>query len=356
MSRYLFIPVSLLLSSALVAQTSYQWSPQRTGSISGGNNNTIPFWAASGTYQQIHDAPTMGSTLSIKGLGMRPAGNRTVRGRSWEMRLSCGHTSLTSRAPSTTFSTNLGATPTIVFGTASTWKKFSWPDFTTSGTTPAFTIPFASSYIYIAPLGNFCFEWRHKNGSITTTMPMDASSGTRNKGTSLPSTGTGCTATGKTGPATATMTSVRPTTSNYQHDLEIALNNAAPNANAFLAFSLANSTTPVGNWCAPVVNPLLLANVGTNGSGSFKFTGDIAQLAGTPPMNIYTQFAFADSGLPSGIGLSNVAGFRTPDVPGVHGICRIYKTTAFSTTNGDELATVASGGTRGYGLSLAFLK
>jgi hypothetical protein len=142
--------------------------------------------------------------------------------------------------------------------------------------------------------------------------------------------------------------SVRPTTSNYQHDLEIALNNAAPNANAFLAFSLANSTTPVGNWCAPVVNPLLLANVGTNGSGSFKFTGDIAQLAGTPPMNIYTQFAFADSGLPSGIGLSNV--------PGAHGICRVYETTAFSTTNGDELATVASGGTRGYGLSLAFLK
>ena len=126
--RFLSVSSSVLVFSALLgAQTTYQWSPPNTGSISGGSNNTIPFWGMSATYQQIHDAPTMGTLLIMKGLGMRPAGNRTVKGRTWDMRLTLSQTKVSSINATATFSTNLGSVNTrMVYGTSATWQKFSW--------------------------------------------------------------------------------------------------------------------------------------------------------------------------------------------------------------------------------------
>jgi hypothetical protein len=347
--------VGLLLAAGVDAQTStYVWSPLNAGTFAGGNNNTIPFWGKSGTYQQVHEKATMGSLVTIKGMGFRPAGNRTVLGRSWDMRLTMSHTTVTASTATTNFSTNLGkGSTTMVFGTPTTWPTFTWKTFSTSGTKPAFTIPFKAPYIYIAGLGNLCWEWRNKNGTSNTAMAMDASSGLSQKGSSLSSSGTGCTATGKTGPAVATIRAVPIATRAFQHNLVIALSNAANSANSMLALSLSKTTGAIG-WCAPVVTPLLLLPVKTNSTGAFQFSERMTKLSGSPPFSFYAQFGFTDRGQPGLIGLSNVAGFRTPNVPGAHGISRIYRYNR--NANGSELATLGSGRTLGFGLSTAWLQ
>lgn len=344
----------LFLGSSVLAQTTYTWSPPNTGKISGGTNNTIPFWGKSATYQQIHEKETMGSILTMKGMGFRPAGNRTVTGRSWDMRLILSHTNVTAANPSPNFSTNLGSvSTTIVYGSATSWPTFTWQSFTTNGFTPAFTIPFKSPYIYLSGLGNLCWEWRHKNGTSNVGMAMDATFAINQKGTTLSSTGTGCTATGKTGSATATMMSVQTTTSAYQRHLEIRLSNAANNANSMMALSMSNATGAIG-WCAPVVTPLILLPMKTDSTGSFLLKENLVRLSGSSTFSVYTQFGFSDTGLPGALGLSNVAGFRTPAVPGAHGMCRVYRYDR--SANGAETALTGTGSTPGFGLSTAWLQ
>jgi hypothetical protein len=352
LAAFLFL---FLLTSTAFGQT-FQWSPINTGTVAGGSNNTIPWWSLSSAYQQIHEGPTVGKLLITKGMGFRPAGNRTITGRTCELRLTLAQTSSTAAAPSLTFANNIGATNTkVVFGTATTFTKFTWSNFTTNGFQPAFVVPFNTTYVFAPNTKepNLCWEWRHKNATTSASMAMDASSAlaTNNKGTTLPSTGTGCTATGKTSAARCTMTTVRPSTSSYQHHLEVDLVNGANTAPAYLAISLSNSTTSLG-WCAPVINPALLLALTTTSSGSFKLTQSYVSISGTPSFSVYTQFAFADAGLPGGLGLTDVAGFKTPVVPGAHGICRLY---AYG-SSGAEAATSATGSTKGYGLSVAFQK
>jgi hypothetical protein len=350
--HYLLLAAILVLGTSAYAQ-AYVWSPRNTGAVAGGASNAIPFWGTSSTYQQLHEKETMGAVLSIKGMGFRPANSTKVLGRSWDMRLTMSHTSVAAAASNRTFTTNLGSTRTIVFGTATTWPKFTWKDFTMSGTTPAFTIPFNTPFVYLSSLGNLCWEWRWKNATLADRPRMDASNGLTQKGATLASVGTGCTATGKTSPATATMAAVPFGTRAYQHNLQIALTNGANNANAMLVLGASNTTAAIG-WCAPIITPLLLMPVTTGSTGSFQLKESLAKLSGMAPFNLYAQFGFTDTGLPAQVGLSNVAGYTTPSVPGAHGIARWF---AFNlTANGAELATTGSGGQPGYGLSTAWLQ
>src|SRR5690606_11330418 len=166
----------------------YIWSPPNTGTGPGNSNNTIPFWSASATYQQVHEASTlMGPVMTIKGLAMRPSGTGMVTGRSWGLQLSLSHTKVDASNASTTFATNMGTPSTIVFGTASTFTTFSWKSSTGSPTNPAFTIPFTTPFTYLSPLGNLTWEWRHKNGTDTSSTAMSASDSVNDKGSSLPS-------------------------------------------------------------------------------------------------------------------------------------------------------------------------
>ncbi len=351
--HYLVLASILVLGTSAFAQTTYVWSPRNTGTVPGGASNPIPFWGKSSTYQQVHEKETMGAVVTIKGMGFRPATSVKVLGRSWDMRLTMSHTKVSAAASSTAFSKNLGTTNTMVFGTPTTWPTFTWKDFTMSGTTPAFTIPFKTPYIYLSSLGNLCWEWRWKNATVADFPAMDASSGLRQTGATLASVGTGCTATGKTGPATATLKAVSFGGRSYQSNLEVALTNAANSANAILALSASNTTAAIG-WCAPVITPLVLLPVTTNSTGSFQLKQSLATLSGSASFNLYAQFGFTDAGLPAQIGLSDVAGYTTPSVPGAHGIARWF---AYDrTANGAELATTGSGGQAGYGLSTAWLQ
>ena len=350
------VALALVTTAAAQSTTTYVWSPPNCATLAGDGGNTIPFWSASATYQQIHDAPVMPETATtIKGLALRPS-STSIAGRSWDLNLWMGHTSVTSFKASTTFSSNYSMTPTQVVGTSTTWKKFSFPNFSKSGLTPAFTIPLDKSFVYLGALGNFCWEWRSKNGTSTTSMGMDIVSGqaTNNKGTTLPSVGTGCTPTGGSSASTASLTSVRTVSSAYHQHLELKLSNAPANVAAFLSLGLNSQTYNIG-WCTPVMVPAFLVPGKTDGSGSWTIERTLADLGGDPSYKLYTQYAYADSGHTAGLGLSNVAAFQTPRIPGAHGVSRIYKSTAWSTSNGEESATSGSS-TRGYGLVIGLQK
>ncbi|MCA8954435.1 MAG: hypothetical protein KDC87_00085 [Planctomycetes bacterium] len=343
------------IAAGLGAQT-YQWSPPNTAMVSGGANNTIPFWSASASYQQVHDRETMGpQPITLKGIGMRPAGNRTITGRSWDLWLRIGHTSISALNAGPTFSSNFGAGPaTTVFGSSSAYKAFQWPTFTSNGTAPAFLVPFDTSFLYAPAQGNLCWDWRQRNASDISTISMDASSGNVHRGVVLPSVGTGCVATGRTIPAVAAIATQRAIPSSYPLLLEVSLDQGAPRTACFLAVAAQPTRVGIG-WCAPVVSPLLVLSGTTDSSGSFVLQAPMSRLAGLPPANLYVQFAFADLGLPAGIGLTDVAGFTTPAVPGAHGISRVYASTFNNPSNGEENAAVGSV-ELGFGLSVAWQK
>ncbi|MHC4079082.1 MAG: hypothetical protein ACYST0_11660, partial [Planctomycetota bacterium] len=199
----------LTLAAAAFAQgPTHIWSPPNATTNSGGGGNNAPFYAISSTYQQVHDAYNMGSAKMLKGMAFRNSGKRTIAGRSWDMRLTLSHTTVTPQTVTSTFASNLGRlNTTSAFGSATAWKTFTFKGFTSTGTVnpPAFTIPFSSPYVHISPLGNLCWEWRHKNGTSIASMPMDATNGKGHLGTPA-SIGKGCVATGRSAPATAAVT------------------------------------------------------------------------------------------------------------------------------------------------------
>ncbi len=323
----------------LGAQTQkYIWSPTGADKAVGGTNNIIPFSSTSATYQQVHDGKDFGvATMQMKGMGMRNWGSRTVQGRSWDMRITLSHTKVTAATATTTFTTNLGSTNTkIVFGSATTWSKFSWKSFTSTGgvNPPSFTIPFNSAYTYLPPVGNLCWEWRFKNASTNASMGMDAVAGSFQKGTVLASDGKGCMVKGNLSPATARTSTPRV---NSLYQFRATLSNATKSSAAVMALGVTKRTQNLGFCTALELVPAVLLFGGTNASGAWAFQGPLSSLQGTKQRDFFVQFGFSDPTL--GLGLSNMAGYRSPVLPGGHGISRIYKATHTGTTNGDELAT-----------------
>ncbi|MHC4815577.1 MAG: hypothetical protein ACYTKC_18085 [Planctomycetota bacterium] len=355
------VALTLVLTAGVLTTTvgaqapKYVWSPTGTATNAGGNNNTIPLWSMSATYQQVLDANDFTSgVVQMKGLAMRPHATKTLTGRSWDMRITLSHTKKTAATASSTFSANLvGTSTTVVFGTPTTFSRFSWNTVTGTGPVnpPAFTIPFSSPYTYIPSLGNLCWEWRHKNATTNQNNSVDATFGATQRGTILAKVGRGCTVRGNTAPATPIISIVG--SGNASYSFRSVLVNATTNSNAIMALGVTPKTQNLG-WCTAVeLVPAAFIYGKTDAGGSWTFYAPLSLLAGAPALNVYVQYVFDDPSQTAGLGLSDMAGYKTANVPGAHAVCRIY--TPGSAANGSELL---SSGTvsRNYGLVVGWLQ
>ncbi len=333
---------------------TYIWSPAGSNKAVGGANNLIPFSSTSATYQQVHDRADFGvAPVQMKGLAMRNFGARTARGRSWDMRITLSHTQVRAATATATFATNLGSfKKTIVFGSATTWPTFSWKSFTSTGgvNPPTFTVPFNATYTYLPPIGSLCWELRFKNASTNTSMAMDAVAGSVQQGTVLASVGKGCTVKGNLSPATARIATPR-VGSLYQ--FRAALSNATKSSAAVMALGVTKKTQNLGFCTALELVPVVFLFGRTDGGGAWAFQAPLSALQRIRQTNFFVQFGFSDPTL--GLGLSNMAGYRSPVLPGGHGISRVWKSIHKGTTNGDELATAGSL-SLGFGLIVGWLQ
>lgn len=350
-----FAALAMLLAPLGAQAQKYIWSPTGADKAPGGTNNMIPFTSTSATYQQIHDGLDFGVLpVQVKGMGMRNYGARTVPGRSWDMRITLSHTKVTAATATGTFTTNLGTTNTqIVYGSATTFATFSWKTFTSTGTVnpPSFTIPFNSPYSYVPPAGNLCWEWRFKNASSIASMGMDAVAGSYQQGSVLASVGTGCVVKGNPSPATARISMPRV---NSLYQFRAALSYATKSSPAVMALGLTKKTQNLGFCTALELVPAILLFGTTDGGGAWAFQGPLSALQGIRPTDFFVQFGFNDPTL--GLGLSNLAGYRSPAIPGGHGVSRIYKAKHQGTFNGDELATTTTTKSVSYGLVVGWLQ
>jgi len=350
-----FLSTLTLLAAALGAQTpKFVYSPAGAELVPGGGGNTIPFWSTSGTYQQIHDYDDMvragrGGPIVMKAIGFRPTANATLTGRTWELQLNIGNTTVSSQNMSTTFSTNLGTAPKRVVGDQQNpFHKISFSSVTGSGTPtqPGVIIPFTAAHIYVPVKGtHFCWEWRHKNASLNTTMSIDAIQGSSHRGLIKPSVGTGC---------SGATSSVGFVLSRIAISFKASLIGAPASAKALMMVGLQKKQTILPGWCANLETvPLLHVFGNADSTGRWDYVAPMSVFAGIPTFEMQVQYAFADNRQPLGIGLSDLGVYQTP-LPGAHNISRAYKSTAYSTSNGDETATTATGTTVSYGLVVAF--
>ena len=337
--------VPVLGAPGLGAQApTHRWSPTGTDKFVGGANNTVPFWSSSATYQQIHEASDFGeTTVTMKGMAMRPWGARTLAGRSWDQRITLSQTQVTASTATTNFASNLGSSNTkVVFATSTSFTKFSWPTSTSTGGTsvvnpPTFTIPFNTTYTYTPSAGNLCWEWRYRNASSNSSMAMDAVNGATQLGTILPSVGKGCTVKGNSQPATAAMYVYSPIVATG-HNFRAQLSTAPNDANSILAVGVTKQSLDIGWRTKLELVPLAFVFGKTDAQGGWLFETPMSVLQGGKSFNIYIQYAFADSNQSPKLGLSDLAGYTTPVLPGGHGMTRIYDAPEFG-SNGAESAT-----------------
>jgi len=343
----------MLLAVPLCAQTpKFVYSPAGAELMKGGSNNTIPFWSPTATYQQIHDYADMvrtgrGAPILMKALAFRPATTATITGRTWDLQVNLGNTTVSSQSISKTFSVNLGTAPKRVVGTQTTpFQRVSFNTFTGSGTPtqPGVVIPFGALHIQIPVKGmNFCWEWRHKNASINTSMSMDAIQGANHRGLIKPSVGTGCSG------ATAgfSFVFVRPT-----QRFMSSLTGAPASTKSLMMVGVQQKQTILGGWCSSLETvPMVHVFGNTNASGRWDFTTPMTSFTGAT-FELSIQYAFADTRQPFGVGLSNMAVYQTP-MPGVKNLARAWKSTS-TIASGEETATTAAGTTKSYGLVVAF--
>ncbi len=167
-------------------------------------------------------------------------------------------------------------------------------------------------------------------------MLMEAVGGSTQLGTVLPNAGKGCTVKGNNDPAKATMYVASPI-SGVQHHFRAQLSSAAKGS-AIMAVGLTRQTVDL-MWCTKLeLSPLAFVFGQVNDFGIWLFQTPMSILQGGKRITIYIQYAFADSSQSNGLGLSDLAGYRTPALPGAHGITRIYAAPAGG-QNGSELAT-----------------
>jgi hypothetical protein len=285
---------------------NYAFTPAGTRHFIGNSNNTWPFSGASARYQQIHDAVDVAATngrrpLIVNGMSFRPDGIGAVGARQWDLQVTFGHTAVTAASMTITFSTNFTLPPTVVLP----YKTVSVPAAPQGSTTVpnpiSWTIPFASLFFYTAPLGNLCWEWQSRNATSSST-PMDACTVPRTETPQIaPNHGTGCTAAGRTQPASASFVTAG---SNFASSLV----NGPSNAAAMMWVGLGRTEFTVANWCAPLLQIPLVSVTGTTDAGGTWGTGavPIATLDTTPYAEIYAQYGFVDGSLPGGVGLSDL--------------------------------------------------
>jgi hypothetical protein len=326
--------------TVLRAQTStrYAVSPAGFARVSGNANNNAPFYGASGTYQQIHDAfdlqaITGASTLSMRGMAFRPSAKWTVAAQTWDLQLKLGHTSVSAATMTNTFASNFTVAPTTVLpyttvnGPAGKGLGSSRPNDV------LYIIPFKTPFTYVAALGNLCWEWRHRNNAINAaTSPMDAvHSSYTGSVTAGANYGTGCTATGQTIAATCS-------NSIAGGNIHLALANGRANSPALVWLGLQSAEFTIPGWCAPLyVSPLASASGMTNVSGGWASASAPTSVMNLSPYaEVYTQYAFLDAARAGGIGLSDRGVISAP-AHGSNYVSRMYVISRAG--NGSENAT-----------------
>ncbi|MHC4921281.1 MAG: hypothetical protein ACYTKC_17030, partial [Planctomycetota bacterium] len=283
----------------------------------------------------------------MKGLGFRPARTQRLTGRTWELRLSMGHSPNAAASASKTFSSNLPK-PTVVFGTSTTFSKFSFS--TVSGTSTsiapnpiAFTVPFKSTFIYI-PIANnhFCWEWRHRNASSKAFMFTDAIANLSSRGIVKASVGKGC---GKAKSQAAVLQ-----VSSTSFDYRTQLTGAPSKATALMMIGVTRKKTQLFGWCSslellPVIHVFGTADT----AGTWTFQGPLASIRNIPSFELLVQYAFSDFNQPFNVGLSDMSVYQTPLLsPPL--ISRIYTS---STATSAETATSGNFG-KLFGLVVGF--
>lgn len=99
--------LSLLAFLAALPAQNQVWTPNPSAVQEGNSNNTIPFWATSSTYQQIHDyenlAPVLGTATPLLGLMLRKdGGGSAIPGRTFDVQMTVGMTTVSATAPTST--------------------------------------------------------------------------------------------------------------------------------------------------------------------------------------------------------------------------------------------------------------
>ena len=328
-----------LCAAPLCAQTQTYIVPPGLKTVDGNGGNTIPWWAGSGTYQQIHDKVDLAFAFSapvavIKALSFR-RNNDTLAlpGRSMDIQITLGATPLAAANASTSFATNLGPMPVVVLSYTNvslpTLVQISVPN------PQGWVFPFATPFVYTTAAGNLCYELRLKNNTSNATASIDSHSGTAaSLGAFL---GTGCVATGQSMTATIGARSLTPATGAYVNRLDRGA--ASAPAAMFLGFDAVKLTVP--GFCTSLeVLPVYTINGSTDATGTWNLSLTFGNLAGFPALSLVSQFVFLDAGLPNGIGLSNCSPVTLP----LTGSARIYASSSGG-GQGNENATTGSVGT-----------
>ncbi|MHC4815489.1 MAG: hypothetical protein ACYTGW_07335 [Planctomycetota bacterium] len=348
MSHRLAIPLLwtvIVLPTTVAAQPTFAWSPAGAHLIGGGLGNGIPFWSSSATYQQVHDYADMlqlggGKPIIIRGMAFRPAKTTTWNGRSIEVQVNMGGTSVTSQTISTTFSTNLGSNPVRVVGNSQTpFQKFNFPSFTGTGdpNPPGIIVPFKTTWIWLNTKNNsLCWEWRHKNASSNQAGTLDAVNGIAPGGVTRANVGRGCTPSGSTTPARASISMLGAFTGSR---LNVSLLGATANARALMMVGIKRQHTVLPGWCSNLeLVPAVHLYGQTTLVGTWTFQPPMTSFRGVPTFELLVQYAFADKSQPGGVGLSDMAVYQTP-LGGTWHVSRVYHPRSPGTASGNETAT-----------------
>ena len=331
----------LVAVGALGAQSTSYIAPYGFTSVDGNIQNTIPFWSSSCTYQQVHDAADLiavmpGPAVVIKSISFRKGTGATagLSARTMDVQLTLGATPVTAATATATFASNFGPSTTVVLP----YTNLSLPTQTNVSTPnpQSWFFPFATPFTYIIVLGNLCWEMRTKNCSLRTPGYNDAHQGTVQSlfGALI---GSGCVATGQTAAASVGTRSLDVITGAFVHQL---LRGSAAMPAAMILGAVPQALTLPGLCSSLQTIPITNFSGNTDATGSWNLTLGFGSLLPYPGAKFYTQFAFVDSGLPYGFGLSPCSPITLP-TPGPQGATRIYVSPSGG-GQGSETATVGT--------------
>jgi hypothetical protein len=239
----LALSVLIALATTITAQIRI-YSPAPLGHHLGMNTTGYPFGYTSikkMTYQQVHgDLP---KTTLFKNLAWRPNSSTASHGKfTATLTLTFGTKGPTPDNATTTFSTNLGANPTVVIKNT----QVSIGAYTKPPQPPGafvYKLPLSQTYVYNGN-GTFCWECRVHNHTAPTNLYFDLYQS--QSAPTLRPGGWGCTASGATAPASLTGT-ISGTTIN------LSASNMPTAGNSMLLVGL-NPTpldlTPLGAPCS----------------------------------------------------------------------------------------------------------
>ncbi|MEZ5963989.1 MAG: hypothetical protein R3F56_09115 [Planctomycetota bacterium] len=345
------LPVlSLLLAAASLPAQTYNTAPDGFATVEGNSNNTIPFWAQSGTYQQVHDAADLtnvfGPVAVINSINLRKDGlvSSTVAGRAADFEFTLGVTTVSAITATGVFATNLGSAPQVVLP----YTNINLPALANASVPNpiGWTFPFTVPFTYTPSSGNLCWEMRFTNATVNTNAAMDAVS--RLNAETLSNVGAGCIATGQTSAAAIGLRSLSMTTGAWRNRLD----RAAVSAPAVQLVGVGQTTIPLPGFCSNLeALPLVTVAGGTDATGQWDNTITFGSLLGVATLDIVAQFAWIDGGLANGLGLSDASLIRLP-ANSIRNVSRIYNAPSNGGL-GNETALTGSLGVR-YGFVTTF--